>query len=51
MNTYSQLTSSINELQALGKSVKVTQLKSQAKTTRKSMWGVSSKSKGSTKVS
>ena len=51
MNTYSQLNDSINELQALGKSVKVTQLKSQAKYTRKSVWGVSSKAKGSTKVS
>ena len=48
---YSQLIQTIDELQASGKAVKVIKLKSQTKSTRKSVWGVNSKAKGSTKVS
>ena len=48
---YTQLLSTIDELQANGKKVTVTKLPSQAKRTHKSVWGINSKAKGSTKVS
>ena len=51
VNTFTQLTKTIDQLHSEGKTVKLTRLPSQATRSHKTLWTVKNRGKGSVKVS